>query len=123
ILDRIDKLRAERTNAHVKEYGLMEQIADDLQAVARQVKTLPESATPEQVAQAVLAAKVRGFSVEYWIRQGAMPDPEHPAFPADKGSLAAWVMALAQSQLGRSGIHTPDGYRDTTPLDQTHQED
>lgn len=41
ILDRIDKLRAERTNAHVKEYGLMEKIRAEVGNIPARVWDFP----------------------------------------------------------------------------------
>ena len=51
-----------------------------------------------------------GFSVDWFLRRGLVPDPEHRMFPADPGSPAdKELRAEAAANEGRVRLYTPEG--------------
>lgn len=116
---KVDKLRGERLNAHgdvMTDLGELERI---LAGIKYSIENLPEpqelgpatdlEANAEAIAKAIFSTKLYGMSAEYWLRDGMVLSPTHKKYPADKGSLAYWLLRLAYAQFGEVGIHTPEG--------------
>lgn len=127
ILDRIDKMRAERTNAHVKTYAMLEAIESTQGTHTRQMNTVGRVAaeardkipTVAEIVKGFMTHITHGFSVDWWLRQGLVLDKTHRQYPADPGSLADLAIRTAEAATGES-VEVYDGTQKRAPRSEHH---
>lgn len=104
VIDLINTLRKERTNAHVKEEANQQKILDaiadardGINVLGRQNVQIRDNALDqEELVKAIFSHLIQGFSVEWWIRNGLVLDKKHRQYPADPGSMADLIIQIAE---------------------------
>jgi|SRR5690625_57437 len=61
-----------------------------------------KTASAEEIVAELLSTTLQGMSVDWWIRNGLVLDPDHPQYPADPGSLADQIMRAAEAVTGEA---------------------
>lgn len=104
VIDLINTLRKERTNAHVKEEANQQKILDaiadardGINVLGRQNVQIRDNALDqEELIKGIFSHLIQGFSVEWWIRNGLVLDKKHRQYPADPGSMADLIIQIAE---------------------------